>query len=263
MKLLPIILIATGCLLLIIGIIGIFLFIHVVCDSPEDIKNMDVGDELTVYGEISNKPVDFDDNGYDDASSTWLWKRYNYTFAEGGYFYSPEKLDVEPGESYVIDLSYKRAEWTIPEGPAIKGSEESSVSGTFTYRLPGIGVAILGLGVLGTGVFLIGMDKKRESEQGKERKRKKDAIDKQMELLEKEIGMALTSTGPGPGIQYQPPPGQLPGQARPPGPPTQQPPPFQQQQMPPQGPPLQQRQMPPQQPFPGQMPPQGQPPQQY
>jgi len=242
MKLLPIILIAVGALLLIVGIIGIFVFIHLVCDSPEDIKHMEPDDQLTVYGEISIVPDDMDRAGYDDDNSTWLWQRYKYTFVGGNYFYSPNELDVEEGESYVIDLTYRRAEQAVPEGPALAGSESSSVSGTIMYRLPGIGVAVIGLGVLGTGVFLIGMDKKRESEKGKERKRKKDAIDKQMELLEKEIGMALTSAGPGPGIQYQPPPGQFPGQAPPPG---QQPPPFQQQQMPPQ------------QPHPGQMPPQG------
>ncbi len=246
MKLLPIILIAVGALLLIIGIIGIFLFIHIVCDSPEDIKHMEVDDQLTVYGEISNVPDDMDPAGWDDDNSTWLWQRYKYTFVGGYYFYSPNELDLEEGESYVIDITYRRAAMAVPEGPALAKGESSSVSGTIMYRLPGIGVAVIGLGVLGTGVFLIGMDKKRESEKGKERKRKKDAIDKQMELLEKEIGMALTSTGPGPGIQYQPPPGQLPGQAPPQGPPGQQ-----------QQPPFQQQQTPPPQPFPGQMPPQG------
>ncbi len=245
MKLLPIILIAVGSLLFIIGIVGIFIFIDLACDSPEDIENMKRGDELSVHGKILFAPTSglYDPHGLKD-DLTWSWKLYNYTFEDGEHFHSrkpADELGIETGETYVIDLEYTNV---APQGARLVDDEESSVGGTFLYRLPGIGLIIVGIFVIGAGLFIILLDKKKESSQLQERKRKKDAIDKQMELLEKEIEMALhTGGGAPPGqLQYQSPqahpgPGQAPIGHMPPGgmPPGGMPPGA--AGMPPRGPP--------------------------
>lgn len=236
MKALPIILIAVGGVVFVVGILGIIFYVDLVTDSPEDIKDMKQDETLTVYGEIADSPDDLDPNGWPDPVSGSPWKRYNYTFKGGGYFYSEYKLDIEVGESYVIDIQYKGVKEGQPEGPALEGKD--SVSGTFLYRLPGIGVTLLGLGVAGVGIFLVTMEVKKGKEKTKERKRKGEAVDKQMELLEREIQVALSSTGRKPEIQYQPPPGHPgPGQMPPQQPmPPPMPPRPPMGQMPPPGP---------------------------
>ena len=135
MKALPIILIAVGGVVFVVGILGIIFYVDLVTDSPEDIKDMKQDETLTVYGEIADSPDDLDPNGWPDPVSGSPWKRYNYTFKGGGYFYSEYKLDIEVGESYVIDIQYKGVKEGQPEGPALEGKD--SVSGTFLYRLPG------------------------------------------------------------------------------------------------------------------------------
>lgn len=234
MKILPIILIAVGGLMFIVGIVGIIFFVDLVCDSPEDIGTMSkAGETRTVYGTILIAPQDYDLNGWPDPLYGKTWQRYNYTFAEGDgdfYFYSAVKLDIEAGSSYVIDIEYRDAKLNQPEGPALVGDSEDSISGTWAYRLPGIGVGILGLGVAGIGIFLMTMELKKKIDKSRERTRKKEAVDKQMELLEREIQMAMGAS-PRPDLRYQAPPGQQ--QGPPQRFPGQQPP----GQMPPQGPP--------------------------
>ena len=242
-----------------VGILGIIFYVDLVTDSPEDIKNMKKGDTITVYGTIKNQPGlgDYDPKGKNPNTDEWNWTRYTYYFEEGGYFYSEYRLDIEPGDSAVIDIEYKGAKEGRPEGPALEG--KNSAKGTFLYRLPGIGVVILGLGVGGVGGFFMLMEFRKGKEKVRERKRKSEAVDKQMELLEREIQMALTSTGRRPDIQYQPPPGhpapgQMPPQHPPQRPPIGQMPPKQGWSEGASGP-----KRPPQRPPMGQMPPRGPP----
>ncbi len=238
MKILPIILIAVGGLIFILGIAGVIFFIDFVCDTPEVIPNMSKGDFLTVYGKISKAPTNTT-NGKEIDENGRGWIAYQYEF-EGGYvFYASndEPLTVDVGSYYVINLRYSQVnldEGNLPYNqPCIEGSASDAVSGTFTYRLPGIGVIILGLGVAFVGIFLLSIDLKKKIDKSKERSRKKEAVNKQMELLEREIQMAMGAAAPRRDIQYQAPPGQQPGPQGPP--PGQQAPPA--GQMPPQGPP--------------------------
>ena len=243
MKILPIILIAVGVVVFIAGIAGIIFFIDIVCDSPEDIGTMSQeGETRKVYGTIFIAPEDYDFNGWPDPIYGSRYKRYNYTFVEGNgdyYFYSENKLDVEAGSSYVIEIEYKNARTgqDQPEGPALKDESTDSISGVFTYRLPGIAIGIVGLGVVGVGVFLITIEVKKKIKKTKEGSRKKEAVNKQMELLEREIQMAIGAGSPRPDIHYQAPPGQqqVPPQAQRQMQPGQQMPPT--GQMPPRGPP--------------------------
>ena len=265
MKLIPIILIGVGILLLVTGLIGIFVFIHIVCDSPEEIRHMKVGDEIKVYGEIAFAPTDKEVE-YKADQVTPLWSKYNYTFSGGGYFYSentPKYLGIENGKNYVVDIEYKASKHGSPEGPHLLNDEKGkdSVSGSFIYRLPGIVVVLIGVVMIGLGIFFLLLDFKKSTDEDKERKRKKDNIDRQMELLEKEIEMALhVGGGAPPGqLQYHPPPGQMPPKGAPGQPPARPPmggmPPG---QMPPKGAPGQPPARPPMGGMPpGQMPPQG------
>jgi len=230
MKILPIILIAVGFVILIVGIAGIIFLVDIVCDSPEDIGTMSKeGETRMVYGTILFTPQEYDTDGWPPPDEGPSWQRYNYTFEEGNgkyYFYSAKKLDLETGSSYIIDIEYRYAKQNQPRGPALKDDSKDSISGTIVYRLPGIAIVIVGLGVMGFGGFLLTMDLKKRSDKTKERSRKKQAVDKQMELLEREIQMAMGAASQRPDIRYQAPPGQQQG------PPPQGPP-----RGPPQGPP--------------------------
>ena len=242
MKILPIILVALGGLIFVAGIAGIIFFVDIICDTPEEIPNMSTGDFVTIYGKISEAPVNTT-NGKEIDENGRGWVAYQYEF-EGGYvFYASndEPLNVEEGSYYVINLRYSQAanEGNLPYNqPCIEGTASDAVSGTFTYRLPGIGVMILGLGIAGVGIFLFSIDMKKKIDKSKERSRKKEAVSKQMELLEREIQMAMGAAAPRQDLQYQAPPGQqqMPQQGPPQMPPGQQPTPPT-GQMPPQGPP--------------------------
>ena len=149
----PFLLIGIGTLFWLVGSIGVMFLPELLYKSPEEIKYMEVGESVTIFGEISGIPHEYDPDGYDNESDMWLWKHFKYTFMGGGSFYSPEKLDVRKGDTYIIEIEYKEAKPGTPEGPALKGTEKDSVSTPFIYRFIGT-ISILVVAVLWVKVII-------------------------------------------------------------------------------------------------------------
>jgi len=149
----PFLLIGIGTLFWLVGSFGVMFLPEILYKSPEEIKYMDMGESETIFGEISGIPHEYDQDGYDNESDMWLWKHFKYTFKGGGSFYSPEKLDVRKGGTYIIEIEYKEAKPGTPEGPVLKGTEKDSVSTPFFYRLIGT-ISILIVAVLWVKVII-------------------------------------------------------------------------------------------------------------
>ncbi len=219
MKIIPLILIIVGSVLVLGGIVLAIFLPTLMFDTPEDIRDMKVGDRIEVYGELEYVPPknEYYFAGFDEANQSWDYQKYRYEFTTGDVFFSdvednPSELGVEEGSSNVIKLVYRRGTSQGPEGAYLDGSPSKAVSGTVGYRFIGIAIAVVGVALIVTAIIFIMSDVKEEQRLEKERRNRRLALDKEMAQIEMEIQSSLRST-PRHQMGRGPPPGQMqPGQ---------------------------------------------------